>query len=218
MLPCPMLFSIFLRPQFLGDNPGDPDLEQALQENQEALVKKRCRAKALRDAIAVLRSANPHLAERPVANGSNTNTNIQSADFTGILGAGGNAASSAIGDGNISMEGAHATGTPVQLSDTGSINTSANISGRGGRANTSTRSSADASNSADSGTTLNSASDVRAPAAGGSDDMVTRNSGMVSMETAIMSDSRSGVAQKSRGRHHGGEGGDVDTVTEGIML
>lgn len=49
--------------QFLDESPGDADFEQALEENQTVLTKKRLRAKALRNALADLRSARPHLSE-----------------------------------------------------------------------------------------------------------------------------------------------------------
>eukprot|EP00903_Cladosiphon_okamuranus_P005772 g5720.t1 len=48
--------------QFLEETSGDQDLEQALEENKLALVKKRHRIKALRNAISDLKAQRPHLA------------------------------------------------------------------------------------------------------------------------------------------------------------
>lgn len=59
--------------QFLAESAGDKDLEQALEENKEILVRKRHRVKLLKRAISELKSQRPHLNEPPdIASGDNS--------------------------------------------------------------------------------------------------------------------------------------------------
>lgn len=66
--PRGLLFPIACRdpkkqPQYLAEDPGETDIQQALEENKGALENKRHRVKALRIAIADLRAYHPHLAD-----------------------------------------------------------------------------------------------------------------------------------------------------------
>lgn len=62
--------------QFLDENPGDEDLEEALEENKGVLVRKRHRVKALKNSISDLKAYQPHIAD--------TTTEEQSASIGGV--------------------------------------------------------------------------------------------------------------------------------------
>lgn len=57
----------------MAETAGDKDLEQALEENKEVLLRKRHRVKLLKKAISELKSQRPHLNEPPcIVSGDNS--------------------------------------------------------------------------------------------------------------------------------------------------
>eukprot|EP00752_Nemacystus_decipiens_P018611 g16686.t1 len=106
--------------QFLGETPGDEDLQQALEENKLVLVKKRHRIKALRNAISDLRAQRPHLASAA----SNPNT----------PGASGGAGGNNDGDAISAMAASMSLNAPPAPSSSGSDDVARGPSRRGSAA------------------------------------------------------------------------------------
>lgn len=66
----------------MAESAGDTDLEQALEENKEILLRKRHRVKLLKKAISELKSLRPHLNEPPyIASDDNSTGTTQSNDL-----------------------------------------------------------------------------------------------------------------------------------------